>query len=39
MPRYGHIADVFLNDILKTLEDLRKALESVGTDTVRVKSV
>jgi hypothetical protein len=39
MPRYGHIADVFLNDIRRYLEDLSKALESVGTDTVRVKSV
>jgi len=37
-PRYGDITDVKLADIVSKLEDLRKALDSVAQDVLRVKT-
>lgn len=39
MVKYGHISDVALISLGTKLDDLLKALESVGTDNLRVKSV
>jgi len=38
-PRYGDITDVKLADIASKLDDLKKALDSIGTDAFRVKTV
>lgn len=39
MPRIGHLTDVQLEALKSRLDDLKKALDSIGTDSLRVKTV